>query len=117
MLRSKILRNFSLLAERASIKTSMANEGTLLIELNRPKALNALCDSMISELNETLEIADSSKEVRTVVLTGNARAFAAGADIKEMVDMTYSDTYTTQMLGHWDQITKFRYFYFFNSET
>lgn len=87
----------------------MHNEGTLLIELNRPKALNALCDSMITELNETLEIADSSNDVRTVVLTGSQRAFAAGADIKEMVDMTYSDTYNTQMLGHWDHITKFRY--------
>jgi enoyl-CoA hydratase len=86
----------------------MQNDSTLLIELNRPKALNALCDSMIDELNETLSLADNTNDVRTVVLTGSPRAFAAGADIKEMVDRTYADTYTNQMLGHWDQITQFR---------
>ena len=105
---SRMLRNFCLLTPRNNIKTSIHNDSTLLIELNRPKALNALCDAMIEELNETLSIADSTNDVRTVVLTGSARAFAAGADIKEMVNRTYSDTYTNQMLGHWDQITQFR---------
>lgn len=111
MLRNRLMRKFNcLLKERTNIKTSLQNENTLLIELNRPKALNALCDSMIDELNSTLQLADADNNVRTVVLTGSQRAFAAGADIKEMVDKTYSDSYSNQMLGHWDQITQFRYF-------
>ena len=110
MLRKRFMRNFcALLKERTNIKTSFKNENTLLIELNRPKALNALCDEMIDELNNTLKIADADENVKTVVLTGSTRAFAAGADIKEMVDKSYSEAYSNQLLGHWDEITKFRY--------
>ena len=108
MLKRLVARSFSLLKQRESVKTSLPIEGTLLIELNRPKALNALCDSMISELNETLDAAEASPEVRTVVMTGSPRAFAAGADIKEMAEQTFSDTVNNNMLGHWDQITTFR---------
>lgn len=109
MLRSRLVRNFfGLLKERTNIKTSLQNENTLLIELNRPKALNALCDEMINEINSTLELADADENVKTVVLTGSPRAFAAGADIKEMADKSYSEAFSNQLLGHWDQITQFR---------
>ena len=53
-------------------------------------------------------MADADKEVSCIVLTGNEKAFAAGADIKEMKDRTYSETYITDMLGKWTDMTKTR---------
>jgi enoyl-CoA hydratase len=79
-----------------------------LITLNRPKALNALCDSLINELNDLLTKLDKDSSVGAIVITGNEKAFAAGADIKEMKDRTFPDTYSTQMLGHWDYITNIK---------
>ena len=52
-----------------------------LIRLNRPKALNALCAQLISELNDALAKAEADSEIGCIVLTGSERAFAAGADI------------------------------------
>jgi len=83
-----------------------------LITLNRPKALNALCDSLIRELNDLLAKLDDDKNIGAIVITGSEKAFAAGADIKEMKDRTYPDTYNTQMLAHWDYITNIKYFFF-----
>ena len=61
------------------------------IKLNRPDALNALNTQLLNELAEALEQADSNDKVRCVVLTGSAKAFAAGADIKEMSSMSFVD--------------------------
>ena len=55
-----------------------------LIRLNRPAALNALCDALVKELGAQLTAFDSDKAIGAIVITGNERAFAAGADIKEM---------------------------------
>ena len=60
--------------------------GVALITLNRPKALNALCAALISELNDALNRIESDDSVGAIVITGSERAFAAGADIKEMKD-------------------------------
>lgn len=79
-----------------------------LITLNRPKALNALCDQLITELNQTLLDLDSDLETGAVVITGSDRAFAAGADIKEMAPQTYMSAYKTDMLSHWDNITNIK---------
>lgn len=79
-----------------------------LITLNRPKALNALCDSLIRELNDLLAKLDDDRNIGAIVITGSEKAFAAGADIKEMKDRTYPDTYNTQMLAHWDYITNIK---------
>lgn len=81
-----------------------------MITLHRPKALNALCDALINELNDLLAKLDADNSIGAIVITGSEKAFAAGADIKEMKDRTYPDTYNTQMLGHWDYITNIRYF-------
>lgn len=60
-----------------------------LVQLNRPKALNALCNALFDELKEVISSADENPEVSAIVLTGSEKAFAAGADIKEMKDQTY----------------------------
>jgi len=60
------------------------NDGVALITLNRPKALNALCYAMYKELHEAMTELDTDMDVKAIVLTGSKKAFAAGADIKEM---------------------------------
>lgn len=77
-----------------------------LVTLNRPKALNALCDELINELNTQLTIFDNDSSVGAIVVTGSERAFAAGADIKEMLPKTGPYAYSNNMLGHWNDITQ-----------
>ena len=62
-----------------------------LIRLNRPAALNALCDALMDELGTQLLAFDADPAIGAIVLTGNERAFAAGADIKEMKDRTHPE--------------------------
>jgi enoyl-CoA hydratase/carnithine racemase len=69
------------------------NDGVSLIRLNRPEALNALNSQLLGELGEALAAAQADDSVRCLVLTGSDRAFAAGADIKEMSDKSYSQMY------------------------
>src|ERR1700678_2309748 len=59
-----------------------------LIRLNRPAALNALCDQLMAELGVQVQIFDADPGIRAIVLTGSDKAFAAGADIKEMQHRT-----------------------------
>ncbi|HEX4861685.1 MAG TPA: enoyl-CoA hydratase [Rhizomicrobium sp.] len=68
-------------------------DGVGLITLNRPKALNALNSELLHEVIEVLEGWDRGSEVRCIVITGSERAFAAGADIKEMAPQSYMDMY------------------------
>ena len=62
-----------------------------LIRLNRPKALNALNNALMGELHDALRNFDNDPDISCMVITGNERAFAAGADIKEMSGQTYVD--------------------------
>jgi enoyl-CoA hydratase len=73
--------------------------GVTLIRLNRPEALNALNSQLLGELCLALDTAESDTTVRCVVLTGSERAFAAGADIKEMSDRSYAEMFTSDMFG------------------
>ncbi|MFP3384115.1 MULTISPECIES: enoyl-CoA hydratase [Tritonibacter] len=70
-----------------------------LIKLNRPEALNALNSVLLGELCAALEEADASDKVRCIVLTGSEKAFAAGADIKEMSEMSYVDVFTSNLFA------------------
>ena len=79
-----------------------------LIELNRPKELNALNLQLMGELRDALKELDNDDEVRVIVLTGNARAFAAGADIKQMSGMNTIDMWKVDQFSTWDQINKTR---------
>jgi enoyl-CoA hydratase len=64
-----------------------------IIRLNRPKALNALCDALMTELGQALDAFEKDDSIGAMVLTGSERAFAAGADIKEMAGYDYMDVY------------------------
>ena len=70
-----------------------------LIKLDRPDALNALNQKLLGELCHALEEADGNDKVRCIVITGSEKAFAAGADIKEMSEMSYVDVYTTNLFA------------------
>lgn len=69
------------------------------IKLNRPDAMNALNTQLLSELCDALAEADRNDKVRCIILTGSAKAFAAGADIKEMSDKTYVDMFLSDFFG------------------
>lgn len=77
-----------------------------LIELNRPKELNALNLQLMGEVRDALKMLDSNDEVRVIVFTGNERAFAAGADIKQMAGKTAIDMLNIDQFSTWDQIKK-----------
>ncbi|WP_293572956.1 enoyl-CoA hydratase [Phaeobacter sp.] len=70
-----------------------------LIKLNRPEALNALNSELLTELCSALEEADASDKVRCIVLTGSEKAFAAGADIKEMSEKSFVDVFTSNLFS------------------
>ena len=77
-----------------------------LIQLNRPKELNALNLQLMTELKETLKILDDDDHVRVIILTGNEKSFAAGADIKQMAGKTAIDMLNVDQFSTWDQIKK-----------
>lgn len=74
------------------------------IQLHRPKALNALCNDLIHEVNQQLAAFDADPSIGCIVITGSEKAFAAGADIKEMAPRTFDEVYRTNMLAHWDNV-------------
>ena len=75
-----------------------------VIQLNRPKALNALCDGLFQELNKALIEFDNAQDIGAIVLTGSEKAFAAGADIKEMQNTTFVSNYYNNFLAHWTDV-------------
>lgn len=79
-----------------------------LITLDRPKALNALNDALISELNHALDECETNAAIGCVVLTGSEKAFAAGADIKQMQSLSYPQNYLEDFVGAWERIGRFR---------
>ncbi len=79
-----------------------------LITLNRPKALNALNAALIAELNQALDRYEADDDVAAIVITGSERAFAAGADIKEMHDKTFIDVMRNDFIKPWERITRCR---------
>lgn len=79
-----------------------------LIQLNRPKELNALNLQLMGELRDTLKELDENEEVRVIVITGNEKAFAAGADIKQMAGKSAIDMLKADQFSTWDQIRKTR---------
>jgi len=77
-----------------------------VVTLNRPKALNALCTQLIQELDQALKAFDSDPSVGCIVLTGSPKAFAAGADIKEMSSKTYMDVYKNGIFNELENVIK-----------
>ncbi|EPF00005.1 enoyl-CoA hydratase [Rhizobium grahamii] len=79
-----------------------------LITLNRPQALNALNSTVLKELLQAYEAFQDDDAVGAMVLTGSERAFAAGADIKEMQPLSYVDVYSRDLMSGWDDVAKVR---------
>ncbi|MHC8507939.1 MAG: enoyl-CoA hydratase-related protein [Rhodospirillales bacterium] len=79
-----------------------------VIRLNRPRALNALNAQLIHELNQALAAAETDTAVRCVVLTGSEKAFAAGADIKEMKDKDFPEVLRENFCADWQDVSAFR---------
>lgn len=81
-------------------------DGVGLIRLNRPRELNALCLELMDELVQAFGMLDKDPETRCIVVTGNERAFAAGADIKQMAGKTAIDMHKVDQFSKWDAIRK-----------
>ncbi|GAA3604137.1 enoyl-CoA hydratase [Marihabitans asiaticum] len=78
------------------------------ITLNRPKALNALNHALMTEFVAAAEELDADPEVGCIVVTGSQKAFAAGADIKEMLEQSYADVYVKDWFSAWDRFGALR---------
>lgn len=79
-----------------------------LITLNRPSTLNALSTPLIDELNVALAAFEADTAVGAIVITGSSKAFAAGADIKEMRDKRYFDVYLEDFITSWEGVSRMR---------
>lgn len=79
-----------------------------VITLDRPDALNALSFQMMNEATAALQEFENNDSIKVIVVTGSAKAFAAGADIKEMVDKEYPSVLTERFLGDWDRFANCR---------
>ncbi|KAF0690169.1 Aste57867_18419 [Aphanomyces stellatus] len=77
-----------------------------IITLHRPKALNALCDGLMQEVNVAARTFDKDAGIGAIILTGSEKAFAAGADIKEMATREFIEVYNASMFSSWGDITK-----------
>jgi enoyl-CoA hydratase len=92
--------------ERLILVEQQPEQRTALVRLNRPKQLNALNGAVMDALCAALEELDRDDEVRAIVVTGNERAFAAGADIGEMAGATPIEMLLTNRIGQWDRIRR-----------
>jgi enoyl-CoA hydratase len=80
-----------------------------LITLNRPKALNALCAELVAELEQALNDLEADANIGAIVVTGSEKAFAAGADIKEMKDRSFIDVFTSDFITKgWERLAQCR---------
>jgi len=74
-----------------------------LIRLNRPQALNALNRTLVGEVTKAIEAFEADANIGCMVITGSDKAFAAGADIKEMADKTFADAFLGDFAASWDR--------------
>jgi enoyl-CoA hydratase len=83
--------------------------GVGIITLDRPKAMNALNAALVAELEAALEALDTDDDIGCIVITGSAKAFAAGADIKEMQPKSYMDVYLEDFITNgWEKVSQVR---------
>ena len=79
-----------------------------IIRLNRPQALNALNKDLIAELTRAVEAFDADDKIGCILITGNDKAFAAGADIKEMADKPFIEAYLGDFVSNWNAVAHAR---------
>ncbi|XP_003692568.1 probable enoyl-CoA hydratase, mitochondrial [Apis florea] len=92
--------------EFIKVETAGEKKNIGLITLNRPKALNALCEKLITELNDAMLKFDTNDNIGAIIVTGSEKAFAAGADIKEMKNNTYAYNIRNKFLNNWNYISR-----------
>jgi enoyl-CoA hydratase len=79
-----------------------------IITLNRPNALNALNSALVGEMSQALDAYEADEGIACIVITGSSKAFAAGADIKEMQSKSYMQAYKEDFIGSWERVTRCR---------
>ncbi|KAG5346904.1 ECHM protein, partial [Acromyrmex charruanus] len=94
--------------EFLKLETAGEKKNVGVITLNRPKALNALCDQLMNEISQALEHFNLDSSIAAIVLTGSEKAFAAGADIKEMKDNSYASNLKLNFIADWNVVAKSR---------
>ncbi|KAK9368025.1 ClpP/crotonase-like domain-containing protein [Lipomyces kononenkoae] len=107
-LRPSIARQFCPLVARhvsrySTVVVSNPAPGVTLVSLNRPKSLNALSTPLILDLNAAMKEADTDPSVGAIVITGSEKAFAAGADIKEMQHKSFAEVYENSFIENWSE--------------
>lgn len=95
------------MANYETIKVEQKGAVTL-VTFDRPKALNALANAVLEELTEAFRAYDADDSQRCLVLTGSEKAFAAGADIKEMAPQSFGEMYGSNYFAGWESITRTR---------
>jgi enoyl-CoA hydratase len=97
------------MAEKAYENIIVETRGKVgLIRLNRPQALNALNRALVGELTQALDAFEADPNIGCTVITGSEKAFAAGADIKEMAEKTFTDAYLGNFAANWDRASTVR---------
>ena len=92
-----------------TLKVERGDDGVALITLNRPEALNAFNGELMDELTKVLDELDLDRNIRCVVITGSEKAFAAGADIKEMQSKGFPETYYEDFItANWERASRMR---------
>ncbi|XP_018044748.1 PREDICTED: probable enoyl-CoA hydratase, mitochondrial isoform X1 [Atta colombica] len=94
--------------EFLKLETAGEKKNVGIVTLNRPKALNALCDQLMNEIIRALKHFNSDSSIAAIVLTGSEKAFAAGADIKEMKDNSYASNLKLNFIADWNVVAKSR---------
>jgi enoyl-CoA hydratase len=94
--------------EHIQVSRAGNNDSIGVITLHRPKALNALCDGLMSEVSDVIDQYEADDSVRVMLLTGSGKAFAAGADIKEMKDLSFDVVTKNNFLSFWDRVAHTR---------
>ena len=84
------------------------NENIMIVTINRPKMLNALNSKIAEETIYALQEADKNDKIGCMIITGSEKAFAAGADIKEMREHSFAEMYQLNWFAEWDQISQIR---------
>ena len=79
-----------------------------LIRLNRPQALNALNSALIADVSRAVDAFEADGNIGCMVITGSEKAFAAGADIKQMADKSFIEAYMGDFAAHWDRVANAR---------
>ena len=92
--------------ENIIVTTAGEQNNVGLITLNRPKALNALCDGLLDDLVHAATVFDKDPAIGCMVITGSEKAFAAGADIKEMQSKNFAQVFSQNMFANWGDVAK-----------